>query len=192
METIDLIDANALIKQGNPIVLKKQYKKVCKNVKEMSYKELISHLMKELMGYAMSLTLKNEFNADGLVQTTLIKLIKNKEKLMALEHPVAYAKMILKNSYIDKYRKEIRLVSIEANNIPVFHEGFQEEAVEFQEMLNILVDFDETDRTILIMLGIGNSYEEIQEVVGEITLENLRLKAHRARIELAKRTGRKL
>ena len=62
METIDLIDANALIKQGNPIVLKKQYKKVCKNVKEMSYKELISHLMKELMGYAMSLTLKNEFN----------------------------------------------------------------------------------------------------------------------------------
>ena len=89
METIDLIDANALIKQGNPIVLKKQYKKVCKNVKEMSYKELISHLMKELMGYAMSLTLKNEFNADGLVQTTLIKLIKNKEKLMALEHPVA-------------------------------------------------------------------------------------------------------
>tara|TARA_B100001173_G_C15984097_1_gene545928 strand:- start:896 stop:1474 length:579 start_codon:yes stop_codon:yes gene_type:complete len=192
VETVDLIDANALIKQGNSIVLKKQYKKVCKNVKEMSYKELISHLMKELMGYAMSLTLKNEFNADGLVQTTLVKLIKNKEKLMALEHPVAYAKMILKNSYIDKYRKEIRLVSIEANNIPVFHEGFQEEAFEFQEMLNILVDFDETDRTILIMLGIGNSYEEIQEVVGEITLENLRLKAHRARIELAKRTGRKL
>ena len=192
MEALAKADTNTVIKQTNSIVLKHSDNKVCKNRIKMPFKELIKHISEKLMAYAMVLRSKNEDDAWDLIQSTIEKLIKNKEKLMALEHPVAYAKMILKNSYIDKYRKEIRLVSIEANNIPVFHEGFQEEAVEFQEMLNILVDFDETDRTILIMLGIGNSYEEIQEVVGEITLENLRLKAHRARIELAKRTGRKL
>ena len=59
-------------------------------------------------------------------------------------------------------------------------------------MLNFLERFDETDRTILAMLGAGHSYIEIQEVVGDISMANLRVKANRARINLANCMGRKL
>ena len=62
----------------------------------------------------------------------------------------------------------------------------------YQELLNCLEKFDETDRTILAMLGAGNSYEEIQEVVSDISMANLRVKANRARIRLANCIGKKL
>ena len=50
--------------------------------------------------------------------------------------------------------------NIEANNIPVMNDGFQEQSVAYQTAWKTLID-----RTILTMLGAGNSYEEIQEVV---------------------------
>ena len=65
-------------------------------------------------------------------------------------------------------------------------------SVAYQEMLTCLEGFDETDRTILAMLGAGHSYIEIQEVVSNISMANLRVKANRARIQLANCIGRKL
>ena len=189
MDAISSIRSNAEIKQPNTIVIKQSNKEVCKNRIEMSFEELLSHLSKKLRGYAMSLT--NDYDkACDLIQTTMEKLMNNEEKLMGSDQPIAYAKRILKNSFIDDYRKEKRMVSIEANNIPVINEGFQEERVMYQEMLNCLEGFDETDRTILVMLGVGNSYEEIQEVIGDIDMGNLRVIAYRARIRLANCMGK--
>jgi len=194
MEAISSINQNAEIKQPNTIVIKHSNKEVCKNRIEMPFKELITHLSKKLMAYAMMLTSKNEDDALDLIQSTIVDLIKNKEKLIDSDQPMAYAKRILKNNFIDNYRKKIKmpLVSIDANDIPVKNEGFQEDAVMYQEMLNCLEDFDETDRTILAMLGLGNSYEEIQEVVSDISMANLRVKANRARIRLANCMGKKI
>ena len=194
MEAIAKADTNTVIKQTNSIVLKHSSNKVCKNRIEMPFKELITHLSKKLMAYAMTLTSKNEDDALDLIQSTIVDLMNNKEKLMDSDQPMAYAKKILKNNFIDNYRKKKRmpLVSIDANDIPVKNEGFQEDAVVYQEMLNCLEDFDETDRTILAMLGAGNSYEEIQEVISDISMVNLRVKANRARIRLANCIGKKL
>ena len=194
MEAIAKADTNTVIKQTNSIVLKHSSNKVCKNRIEMPFKELITHLSKKLMAYAMTLTSKNEDDALDLIQSTIVDLMNNKEKLMDSDQPMAYAKKILKNNFIDNYRKKKRmpLVSIDANDIPVKNEGFQEDAVVYQEMLNCLEDFDETDRTILAMLGAGNSYEEIQEVISDISMVNLRVKANRARIRLANCMGKKL
>ena len=192
MEAISAISLPAQIKQPNTIVSKQSNKEVCKNRIEMPFKELVAHLSKKLMGYAMSLSNNDYDEAWDLIQTTIEKLIKNKDKLMDSDQPMAYAKRILKNNFIDNYRKEKRMVSIEANNIPVMNDGFQEQSVTYQEMLNCLEDFDETDRTILSMLGAGSSYEEIQEVVSDISMANLRVKANRARIRLAHCMGKKL
>ena len=192
MEAISSTIPKAEIKQLNTIVNKHSNKKVCKNRIEMPFKELIAHLSKKLMGYAMSLS-KNDYDeAWDLIQTTIEKLIKNKEKLMDSDQPMAYAKRILKNNFIDNYRKEKRMVSIEANNIPISNDGFQEQSVTYQEMLTCMEGFDETDRTILAMLGAGNSYEEIHEVVSDISMANLRVRANRARIRLANCMGKKL
>ena len=194
MEAIAKADTNTVIKQTNSIVLRHSSNKVCKNRIEMPFKELITHLSKKLMAYAMTLTSKNKDDAEDLIQSTIVDLMNNKEKLMDSDQPMAYAKKILKNNFIDNYRKKKRmpLVSIDANDIPVKNEGFQEDAVVYQEMLNCLEDFDETDRTILAMLGAGNSYEEIQEVICDISMVNLRVKANRARIRLANCMGKKL
>jgi len=160
----------------------------------MPFKELIKHISQKLMGYAMTLSKNNSDDAWDLIQSTMVKLIKNQDKLMDSDQPMAYAKKILLNDFRDGYRKKQKmpLVSIEANNIPVINEGFQEDAVAYQEMLDCLKSFDETDRTILAMLGAGHSYIEIQQVVGDISMANLRVKANRARINLANCIGRKL
>ena len=194
MEAIAKADTNTVIKQTNTIVLKHSSNKVCKNRIEMPFKELITHLSKKLMAYAMMLASKNKDDASDLIQSTIVDLMENKEKLMDSDQPMAYAKKILKNNFIDNYRKKKRmpLVSIDANDISVKNKGFQEDAVAYQEMLNCLEDFDETDRTILAMLGAGNSYEEIQEVICDIGMINLRVKANRARIRLANCMGKKL
>ncbi len=192
MEAISSINSNAEIKQPNTIVIKQSNNEVCKNRIEMPFKELITYLSKKLKGYAMSLSSNDYDKAWDLIQTTIEKLIKNKDKLMDSDQPMAYAKRILKNNFIDNYRKEKRMVSIEANDIPITNDGFQEESVRYQEMLNCLEDFDETDKTILVMLGAGNNYKEIQEVISDISMANLRVKANRARIRLANCMGKKL
>ena len=192
MEAISAISSPAEIKQHNSIAVKQSSLEVCKNRKDMPFKDLLSSITKKLMSYAMILTGNNEDDAWDLIQSTIEKLIKNKETLQASNQPVAYAKRILKNNFIDNYRKEKRMVSIEANDIAISNKGFQEASVEYQELLKCLGTFDETDRTILMMLGKGHSYTEIQEVVGDISMANLRVKANRARIRLANCIGKKL
>ncbi len=185
MGAISAIRPSAEIKQHNSIAVKQSALEVCKNRKHMPLKDLLSSITKKLMSYALMLTSNNEDDAWDLIQSTVEKLIKNKETLQASNQPVAYAKRILKNNFIDNYRKEKRMVSIEANDIEISNGGFQEASLEYQEMLKCLGAFDETDRTILMMLGKGHSYSEIQEVVGDISMANLRVKANRARINLA-------
>ena len=192
MEAISAISSPAEIKQHNSIAVKQSSLEVCKNRKHMPFKDLLSSITKKLMIYALMLTNNNEDDAWDLIQSTIEKLINNKETLQASNQPVAYAKRILKNNFIDNYRKEKRMVSIEANDIPFSNEGLQETSLEFQEMLKCLGAFDEIDRTILMMLAKGHSYTEIQEFVGDISMANLRVKASRARISLAKCMGRKL
>ena len=192
MEAISAISSPAKIKQHNSIAGKQSSLEVCKNRKDMPFKDLLSSITKKLMSYAMMLTGNNEDDAWDLIQSTIEKLIKNKETLQASNQPVAYAKRILKNNFIDNYRKEKRMVSIEANDIAISNKGFQEASVEYQELLKCLETFDETDRTILMMLGKGHSYTEIQEVVGDTSMANLRVKANRARINLANCMGREL
>ena len=188
MEALARVNSNTVIKQTNSIVHKHSDNKVCKNRIEMPFKELIKHISQKLMGYAMTLSNNDLDDAYDLIQSTMVKLIKNQDKLMVSDQPMAYAKKILLNDFRDGYRKnqKMPLVSIEANNIPVSNEGFQEDAVAYQEMLTCLESFNETDRTILAMLGAGHSYTEIQEVVSDISMANLRVKANRARIKLAK------
>ena len=194
MEALAKVNTDTVIKQSNSIVLKHSNNKVCKNRIEMPFKELIKHISQKLMGYAMTLSNNDPDDALDLIQSTMVKLIKNQDKLMDSDQPMAYAKKILLNTFRDGYRKKQKmpLVSIEANNIPVSNLGFQEDAVAYQEMLSCLESFDETDRTILAMLGAGHSYTEIQEVVSDISMANLRVKANRARIQLANCIGRKL
>ena len=192
MEALANIESRTVNKQEKLVVLRHEDNKACKNEIEMTFKELLEDMSKKLMPYAMFLTYKNKADSSDLVHNTIIKLINNKDKFLEHSKPMAYAKKILKNNHVDNLRKQKRMVSIEGNDIPVTNDGFHQQNFEFQQMLTCLKSFDETDQIILSMLGAGHSYEEIQEVVNDISMANLRVKANRARIKLAKCMDRKL
>ena len=157
---------------------------------ELSFEILLKEISKKLMGYAMVLVKNNEDDAWDLIQMTILKLMEKKEVFMKSDYKTAFAKTVLKNSFIDKYRKDKRMVSVEANSIQLTDPGKLQEAREFEEMLTFLESMDDEDQTILAMLALGHSYQEIQEVLGPISIGNLRVKANRARIRLAESTGR--
>ena len=192
MEAISTIISTAEVKQPNSFSVKQSSLEVCKNRKDMPFKDLLASITKKLMSYAMMLSNNNEDNAWDLIQSTVEKLIKNKEKLQTSNQPIAYAKRILKNNFIDNYRKEKRMISIEDADIEIINEGTQEASLEYQKMLECLQTFSETDRTILMMLGKGHNYRDIQEVIGNISMANLRVRANRARINLANCMDKKL
>ena len=155
------------------------------NKEELPFEILLKEISKKLMGYAMVLVKNNEDDACDLIQVTILKLLENKEVFMKSDYKIAFAKTVLKNSFIDKYRKDKRMVSVEANSIQLIEQGKLQEAREFEEMLTFLESMDDEDQTILAMLALGHSYQEIQEVLGPISIGNLRVKANRARIRLA-------
>tara|TARA_B100001121_G_C18639667_1_gene598514 strand:+ start:562 stop:1140 length:579 start_codon:yes stop_codon:yes gene_type:complete len=192
MEAISFKVPSAEVKQRNSISIEKSNEDVCKNRKNMPFKDLLASISKKLMSYAMFLSRNNEADAWDLIQSTIEKIIKNKETFKASEQPMAYAKRILKNNFIDNYRKEKRMVSIEGNDIEIINEGSQEASLELHEVLQCLQNFSETDSIILMMLARGHNYTEIQEVVGDISMANLRVKANRARINLANCMGKEL
>ena len=157
---------------------------------ELSFEILLKEISKKLMGYAMVLVKNNEDDAWDLIQMTILKLMEKKEVFMKSDYKTAFAKTVLKNSFIDKYRKDKRMVSVEANSIQLTDPGKLQEAREFEEMLTFLESMDDEDQIILAMLALGHSYQEIQEVLGPISIGNLRVKANRARIRLAESMGR--
>ena len=157
---------------------------------EVPFEILLKEISKKLMGYAMVLVKNNEDDAWDLIQITILKIMEKKEVFMKSDYKTAFAKTVLKNSFIDKYRKDKRMVSVEANSIQLTEPGKLQEAREFEEMLTFLESMDDEDQTILAMLALGHSYQEIQEVLGPISIGNLRVKANRARIRLAESTGR--
>ena len=169
----------------NKVVFKVAKKTFKQEDQELSFEVLLKEIPKKLMGYAMVLAKNNEDDAWDLIQTTILKLIEKKEVFMKVKYKTSFTKVILRNAFIDKYRKDKRMVSIEENSIQLIEPGKFEEARESDEMLTFLESMDDEDQTILAMLALGHSYQEIQEVLGPISIGNLRVKANRARIRLA-------
>ena len=169
----------------NKVAFKVAKKTLKQEDQELSFEVLLKEIPKKLMGYAMVLAKNNKDDAWDLIQTTVLKLIEKKKVFMKVKYKTSFTKVILRNAFIDKYRKDKRMVSIEENSIQLIEPGKFEEARESEEMLTFLESMNDEDQIILAMLALGHSYHEIQEVLGPISIGNLRVKANRARIRLA-------
>ena len=174
----------------NKVVFKVAKKTLKQEDQELPFESLLKEIPKKLLGYAMVLAKNNEDDAWDFIQTTILKLIEKKKVFMKVKYKTSFTKVILRNAFIDKYRKDKRMVSVEANSIQLTEPGKLQEAREFEEMLTFLESMDDEDQIILAMLAFGHSYQEIQEVLGPISIGNLRVKANRARIRLAESMGR--
>ena len=156
-------------------------------MEEKKLARILGELQKNLMIYALSFTNKNE--AEDLCQSTVLKIIENQDQFLEVENPKAYAKATMRNLFLDQMLRTNRetslMVDVESN--------FSMESIdhiEHQLLLDCLDKQNEMNRTILAMLGEGYNYNEIQDFISDISIENLRVRAYRSRISLAECMGR--
>ena len=166
--------------------------------KEMSFEKLLELTNRVLFGYARVLSNQDYDRSWELMGIMNDKILKNKETFMSHPKPLLYAKLIMKRSSIDLHRAENRFIEMQKKQSLYSIKDTPEDVIdELEKTMECIKKLDEVDQTILTMKGQGNSDKEIHEAVNvisekEITLGNLRVKTSRARIKLAKLTGRKL
>ena len=164
--------------------------------KEMSFEKLLELTNRVLFGYARVLSKQDYDRSWELMGIMNDKILKNKETFMSHPKPLLYAKLIMKRSSIDLHRAENRFIEMQKKQSLYSIKETPEDVIdELEKTMECIKKLDEVDQTILTMKGQGNSDKEIHEAVNvisekEITLGNLRVKTSRARIKLAKLTGR--
>ena len=164
--------------------------------KEMSFEKLLEITNRVLFGYARVLSKQDYDRSWELMGIMNDKILKNKETFMSHPKPLLYAKLIMKRSSIDLHRAENRFIEMQKKQSLYSIKEIPEDVIdELEKTMECIKKLDEVDQTILTMKGQGNNDKEIHEAVNvisekEITLGNLRVKTSRARIKLAKLTGR--
>lgn len=164
--------------------------------KEMSFEKLLEITNRVLFGYARVLSNQDYDRSCELIGIMNEKIQENKETFISHPKPLLYAKLIMKRSSIDLHRAENRFIEMQKKQSLYSIKETPEDVIdELEKTMECIKKLDEVDQTILTMKGQGNSDKEIHEAVNvisekEITLGNLRVKTSRARIKLAKLTGR--
>lgn len=160
--------------------------------------EAIPH-MNLLYNFARHLT-GNEEDANDLLQDTYLKAYRFWDKYEKGTNIRAWLFRIMKNSYINKYRKNSKEPeSVDFGEIEEFYTSVQEEeAIEdnlakkifnnlFEDEVQKAIDELPTDfKTVIILCDIeGFTYEEIAEFL-DIPIGTVRSRLHRARKVLQK------
>lgn len=180
-----------------------------KNPKQREFeREAVPH-MGLLYNYALRMT-NNSADADDLVQETYLKAYRFWDKYEKGTNIRAWMFRIMKNSYINRYRKETKEPeTVDYNEIQGFYATVRDETADAndlqQSVFNTLLDDDVANaiaslpddfRTVVILCDIeGLTYEEIAEFV-ECPLGTVRSRLHRGRkllrtrlVEYAKSRG---
>jgi RNA polymerase sigma-70 factor (ECF subfamily) len=125
---------------------------------------------------------KNENNADDLVQEVYIKAFKFPKDGQAIHNERAWLFRILMNTFINQYRKEKREPSlVEFDTIESFHESIEKEALmtpiteneaEFHNLLDddvikALEELPDDFRMVILLSTVeGFTYKEIAQMIG--------------------------
>ncbi|MBI1938398.1 MAG: sigma-70 family RNA polymerase sigma factor [Ignavibacteriales bacterium] len=156
-------------------------------------KEALPH-MNSLYNYALRMT-GSEDDADDLVQETYLKAFRFFDKFEKGTNCKAWLFRILKNSYINDYRKHVKEPDkIDYEDIQNFYETIKSDEVEskhyeqdaFSNLLDddiskALTELPEDFRTVIILSDIeGFTYDEIADFV-DIPVGTVRSRLHRAR-----------
>ncbi len=152
------------------------------------FNHIVERLKDKMYRVAYRVVKDNE-EARDVVQDTLVKIWKSKEKIASVDNPDAYCMMIARNMAIDKLRSR----KVETSDIDQ-HYDIQSQQAD-PEKLSILRDqlkkvralidtLPENHKTVLELRDIeGYSYKEISEMTG-YSIDKVKVYLHRARIKL--------
>ncbi len=147
-----------------------------------------------LYNYALRMT-NDRADADDLVQETFLKAYRFWDKYQKGTNIRAWLFRIMKNSYINRYRRESKIPdTVDYDDIQNFYHSIRDEAAEgndlqtsvFTHLLDdnvasAISELPEDFRTVVILCDIeGLTYEEIAEFV-DIPLGTVRSRLHRGR-----------
>jgi RNA polymerase sigma factor (sigma-70 family) len=161
---------------------------------ELFEKELLPQA-DALYNFAYHLTY-NEDDANDLVQDAYFKAMRFMDKYAVGTNPKAWLFTILKNAFINEYRKKSKQPNkVDYEEIVNFHQ--EEEGTNFSSYMDLRVemfenmmgdevtkainDLPEDFRTVILLCDLeGFSYEEIADIT-EIPIGTVRSRLHRAR-----------
>lgn len=156
-------------------------------------KELFPH-MEALKTFAFHLTY-NEDDADDLVQETYLKAHKFIENYDSGTNAKAWLFKILKNAYINEYRKKVRRpTKVDLDDLVSFREGEEPNRATYHDLRQEIFDNTLGDevtmamnslpvefRTVILLCDIENfTYEEIAKIT-ELPIGTVRSRLFRAR-----------
>lgn len=158
-------------------------------------RELLPHA-DALYNFAMHLTNYKEEDSDDLVQDAYLKAMRFMDKYEAGTNPKAWLFTILKNAFINEYRKRVKQpTKVDYEEIVNFHQ--EEESTAYSSYMDLREEMfenmmgDEVStaiselphefRTVILLCDIeGFSYEEIANII-DIPIGTVRSRLHRAR-----------
>lgn len=150
-----------------------------------------------LKHFALRLT-KDKNQAQDLFQETALKAFRHQNKYLPGTNIKAWLGTIMKNSFINLYRKKKKRNEIQDNtnehfflNTPketISNEG--EMSVTMQELFKIIDSLNDDYRIPFLMAYQGYSYEEIQKATGNLPMGTVKSRIFHARKMLEDRIQR--
>ena len=141
-----------------------------------------------LKGFAMKLT-RDKNRADDLFQDTALSAFRYQNKYLANTNIKAWLSTIMKNSFINQYRKQKRRNEIQDTSAENFYLNESKEVIEndgemmvnMKEIFKIIDDLDEAYRIPFLMAYQGYQYDEIQKAMGGLPMGTIKSRIHNAR-----------
>jgi RNA polymerase sigma factor (sigma-70 family) len=174
--------------------MEQELKPMTAEQQERFEKELLPQI-DALTNFAYHLTY-NEEDADDLVQDAYLKAMRFMDKYAAGTNPKAWLFTILKNAFINEYRKKSKQPNkVDINEVSNFHQ--EEEGTNFSSYMDLRTEMyenmmgdevtialerlPEEFRTVIVLCDLeGFSYEEIADII-DIPIGTVRSRLHRAR-----------
>ena len=161
-------------------------------MKQFEFNEKVSDESKPLTGFALKLT-HNMEDAEDLLQDTMLKAFSNKEKFQEGTNLKGWLFTIMKNIFINKYRRAMksRIFNDDTENQFYINSATNttrndgETALAMKDINHAIDRLSDNLRTPFMMSYTGYKYEEIAATL-KIPLGTVKVRIHNARKELMK------
>jgi len=145
--------------------------------------EELVKILPRLRLYARSRVV-SEADADDLLQKTCVRVLERQENFQAGSNLLAWTITVMKNIQIDEWRRPIRLVQSEPEEMSAVPDPRSQRSLEGRLELNdvhrAIHKLPEEQREVVVLAGGEFSYEEISQALG-IPKGTVMSRLHRAR-----------
>jgi RNA polymerase sigma factor (sigma-70 family) len=124
----------------------------------------IEQIQSKLKNYALKLT-GNPVDADDLVQETFLKALTNESKFQENSNLTGWLMTILKNSFINKYRKDKRITF--SDDFLAYYKAFHnnpESEISLKDINESIDNLENDHRTTFNLFTKGFKYQEISDI----------------------------